>query len=155
MPLVTRSSEQGNLFKQDLEPGGWLNGDLWSDTTANVLKLNVGGTASEIGGLELTFDNIRVSLTASQTDATTPASGESDSGIFILEQKVGGDTIDISGDSGSAFMAQQGPILGTTMGTNNNNIPIMSIGNSTGRYRYTATADVGTRIFHQIITTMS
>ena len=45
MPLVTRRANQGNFFKQDTEPPDWLDGDLWSDTTANKLKLNVGDTA--------------------------------------------------------------------------------------------------------------
>ena len=49
MPLVTRRANQGNLFKQDTEPPDWLNGDLWSDTVTNLLKLNDGGTAKEVG----------------------------------------------------------------------------------------------------------
>lgn len=48
MPLVTRQANQGNLFKTDTEPTDWVDGDLWSDTTANTLKLNVGGTAVEV-----------------------------------------------------------------------------------------------------------
>ena len=49
MPLVTRRAEQGNLFKQDVVPPNWLDGDLWSDTTDNILKLNNNGTASLVG----------------------------------------------------------------------------------------------------------
>ena len=49
MPLVTRQANQGNLFKQDTEPPDWQDGDLWSDTTANVLKLNNSGTAEAVG----------------------------------------------------------------------------------------------------------
>jgi len=49
MPLVTRQANQGNLFKQDLEPPDWVAGDLWSDTTADKLQLNVAGTATDIG----------------------------------------------------------------------------------------------------------
>ena len=48
MPLVTRQANQGNLFKQDTEPSDWLDGDLWSDTTDNLLKLNNNGTAQDI-----------------------------------------------------------------------------------------------------------
>ncbi len=48
MVLVTRSSSQGNLFKEATTPN-WLDGDLWSDTTANILKLNVAGTAEDVG----------------------------------------------------------------------------------------------------------
>jgi len=49
MPLVTRQANQGRLFVEDSEPVDWLDGDLWSDTTANELKLNVGGTAVQVG----------------------------------------------------------------------------------------------------------
>ena len=49
MPLVTRQANQGNLFKQATEPPDWLNGDLWSDTTDNILKLNNNGTAENVG----------------------------------------------------------------------------------------------------------
>ncbi len=49
MPLVTRQANQGAIFRQLLEPGEWLNGDLWSDTTASILKLNVSGTATDVG----------------------------------------------------------------------------------------------------------
>ena len=48
MPLVTRQSNQGNLFKEATTPN-WSDGDLWSDTTDNKLKLNVSGTSTEIG----------------------------------------------------------------------------------------------------------
>ena len=49
MVLVTRSSNQGNLYKQALIPTNWLDGDIWSDTTTNTVKVNVNGTATEIG----------------------------------------------------------------------------------------------------------
>jgi hypothetical protein len=49
MPLVTRQVNQGNLFKTATEPPGWSDGDLWSDITANTVKNNVGGTATDIG----------------------------------------------------------------------------------------------------------
>lgn len=55
MPLVTRQATTGNLFKQAIEPPNWLNGDLWSDTTTNLLKLNNNGTAEVIGG-DVTID---------------------------------------------------------------------------------------------------
>ena len=57
MPLVTRRANQGNLFKQDTEPPDWLDGDLWSDTTANELKINVSGTAASILTGSVTIDN--------------------------------------------------------------------------------------------------
>ena len=49
MPLVTRQANQGNIFNTPTEPPDWLNGDLWSDTTDNLLKLNNGGTAELVG----------------------------------------------------------------------------------------------------------
>jgi 6-phosphogluconolactonase (cycloisomerase 2 family) len=48
MPLVTRFSNQGNLFKESTEPN-WTDGDLWSDTTDESLKINVNGTAENVG----------------------------------------------------------------------------------------------------------
>jgi len=55
MPLVTRFSDQGNVFKQGTEPLGWLNGDLWVDTGDGVVSVNISGTAtplSSIPGIE-------------------------------------------------------------------------------------------------------
>jgi len=49
MPLVTRQVNQGRLFVETTEPTStWLDGDLWSDTTANKLKLNDTGTAVNV-----------------------------------------------------------------------------------------------------------
>ena len=45
MPLVTRQSNQGILFKEATTPN-WSDGDVWSDTTSNTIKLNVSGTAT-------------------------------------------------------------------------------------------------------------
>lgn len=57
MPLVTRQVNQGNLFKEATEPAQWEDGDLWSDTTANKLKINNNGTAVTISSIAqiLTF----------------------------------------------------------------------------------------------------
>jgi len=49
MPLVTRQANQGRFFVEATEPADWLDGDLWSDTTANLLKLNIGGSATTVG----------------------------------------------------------------------------------------------------------
>ncbi len=48
MPLVTRQVNQGNLFLEATEPAQWQNGDVWSDTTSNSLKINVDGTAQSV-----------------------------------------------------------------------------------------------------------
>ena len=56
MPLVTRQANQGNLFKQATEPPDWQDGDLWSDTTNNIVKVNVNGTATALG--RLTQDSV-------------------------------------------------------------------------------------------------
>ncbi len=51
MPLVTRQVNQGNLFKEALEPTEWLDGDLWSDTTNNTLQINVDGVATSVSSI--------------------------------------------------------------------------------------------------------
>ena len=50
MPLVTRISNQGNIFKEDEEPPNWLDGDLWadSDESPRALFINNNGTARRI-----------------------------------------------------------------------------------------------------------
>lgn len=50
MPLVTRTSTQGNLFKQASEPSDWENCDLWSDSdeTPRTLYINNAGSALKI-----------------------------------------------------------------------------------------------------------
>ena len=48
MPLVTRNSVQGNLFRQDTEPTNWINGDLWVRTTDGAVFSNVNGTATAV-----------------------------------------------------------------------------------------------------------
>ena len=48
MPLVTRTSQQGNLFRQAVEPPNWLNGDMWVDTDNAKVAVNRSGTAQRI-----------------------------------------------------------------------------------------------------------
>ena len=48
MPLVTRQSNQGNLWKEATTPN-WVDGDVWSDTTNNALFLNSSGSALVVG----------------------------------------------------------------------------------------------------------
>lgn len=48
MPLVTRQATQGNLFKQDVEPPNWVDGDLWSDTSNNILNRNNNGISEAV-----------------------------------------------------------------------------------------------------------
>ena len=45
MPLVTRQANQGRFFVETTVPTDWLDDDLCSDTTANLLKRNNNGTA--------------------------------------------------------------------------------------------------------------
>lgn len=78
MPLVTRQSNQGNLFKEALTPN-WSDGDVWSDTTADKLKINVGGIAQDVG-ISSFSDSAVVSYSQTITDYTraatiTPTSG--------------------------------------------------------------------------------
>jgi len=50
MPLVTRTSSQGNIFNQPEEPAVWEDGDLWadSDSSPRSLFINNDGTALQI-----------------------------------------------------------------------------------------------------------
>jgi len=50
MPFVQRTSKQGNIFKQDVEPLNWLDADLWADTnsTPRSLFINDDGTALRV-----------------------------------------------------------------------------------------------------------
>jgi len=50
MPLVTRRSLQGNIFKRDDEPPQWSDGDLWEDSNASprALFINNDGTALQV-----------------------------------------------------------------------------------------------------------
>lgn len=47
MPLVTRQSNQGNLWKEASTPN-WSNNDLWVDTDDSKVYVNKSGTAEEI-----------------------------------------------------------------------------------------------------------
>ncbi len=108
------------------------------------------------GGLAITFDNAQLSLTASQTDATTPATGESDSGNVMWTTSISGvDTLETSPDSGSTFSAlyPYNTQTGGMGGTEDASL-LLGIGNSTGRYRVVMDANAGTRIISQTITTL-
>jgi len=50
VPLVTRRTNQGNIFNQDDEPATWQNGDLWADSnsTPRELFINDDGTARRV-----------------------------------------------------------------------------------------------------------
>ena len=47
MPLVTRQSNQGNLWKEATTPN-WTTNDLWVDTDDSALYVNNAGTATKI-----------------------------------------------------------------------------------------------------------
>ena len=47
MPLVTRQSNQGNLWKEASTPN-WATNDIWVDTDDGKLYVNVSGSATEI-----------------------------------------------------------------------------------------------------------
>ena len=42
MPLVTRTTTQGNIFKQDTEPDDKTLGSLWIDTSVDAPAISVG-----------------------------------------------------------------------------------------------------------------
>lgn len=104
---------------------------------------------------QITFDNARISLTASQTDETIPATGESDNGTFTQSTSVAGsDTFEISGDSGSNYSARSRvEVYDSDFSINEAGSFVIGCGNSTGRYRYVATGDAGTRIIVMTVTT--
>ena len=104
---------------------------------------------------QLTFDNARISLTASETDETIPATGESDNGTFTQSTSVAGaDTFEISGNSGTDYSARSRvEVYNSDFSINEAGSFVIGCGNSTGRYRYVASADVGTRILVMTVTT--
>ncbi len=104
---------------------------------------------------QLTSDNARISLTASQTDETIPAIGESDNGTFTQSTSIAGtDTFEISADSGSNYSARSRiEVYNSDFSINEAGSFVIGCGNSTGRYRYVASADVGTRILVMTVTT--
>jgi len=59
MPLVSRTSLQGNFFQEDTEPPNWQNADLWADTNASprALFINNAGTARELGSASADVDD--------------------------------------------------------------------------------------------------
>ena len=123
--------------------------DVWAEATR---------TLTSATALALTFDNARLSITASQTDDTVPATGESDSGqIETVTAFSTSDDFETSPNSGTNFhpwLSFQGTAIRITENANSQGT-IIGIGNSTGRYRITTDATAGTRIFHQLITTVS
>ncbi len=107
------------------------------------------------GGLAMTFDNVRFSQTASQTLDIIPATGESDSGIIIRESGNYVDVVSISGDSGTTYQIMK-PMSADKLNitATGDTVQIIGVGNSTGRYRVISSADVETRYYHRIITTL-
>ncbi len=106
-------------------------------------------------GLTLTFDNQRLSLTASQSDETIPATGELDNGFLLVETAINLDLFSVSVNSGTNYIVFDSTMMGKTLNSSKNNLFINTIGNSTGRYKLVATADTGTRIFHFFISTLA
>ena len=106
---------------------------------------------------KLTFDNARVALTASQSDETIPATGETDNGTFVQETSIAGaDTFEISANSGTNYSARsRTETYNSDFSINEAGSFVIACGNSSGRYRYVCTADVGTRILIMIVTTES
>ena len=68
MPLVTRQSNQGNLFKEADTPN-WANNDLWVDTDNATLYVNNLGTATAVGSSTVTSQ--RITLGANWTTTSS------------------------------------------------------------------------------------
>ncbi len=108
------------------------------------------------GGLIISFDNVRFTMTASQTVEIIPASGEVDNGIIFLES--GGDTgnkLYISADSGSNYVLVTNIITKSTpsFSVTGDVALIQGVGNSTGRYKIVVDSTVVNRVFHRCIVT--
>jgi len=86
LPLVTRQANQGNLYNQETEPIGWEDGDLWSQPSTDSLFLNVGGTATAIGG-EVVSDQVIMPYSTTIGDYTAPTAAvtSSDGGWLISD----------------------------------------------------------------------
>jgi len=48
MPLMNQQGN-GHLFIQPVQPVGWLNGDLWIDTSGATYVVNVNNTGVAVG----------------------------------------------------------------------------------------------------------
>jgi len=101
MPLVSRTSTQGNFFKEDDEPPNWEDADLWSDTNASprTLFINNNGTALALG---------------------VGAVGDSDSDIDAEGAGAGGiqRRFEVIGDTSGAFVVKLSVTLTPTLSNN-------------------------------------
>jgi len=72
MPLVTRTSNQGNFFQQDEEPPNWSNADLWADTNLSPrgLFINNDGTALQLGSASVTTAETQLNAELAPTAIT-------------------------------------------------------------------------------------
>ena len=114
-----------------------------------------GGGGSSGVQTQLTFDNVKTTLTADQTDETIPATGEADSTHMICDTVIGStDKFQISSDSGTTYDSMQAVNTVSEAFAGGNRAPqFMVTGNSTGRYQILASNDAGSRIFQQMTTT--
>jgi len=65
MPLVTRTTTQGNIFKQDTEPDDKTNGSLWVDTSVDAPAISVAnGTTYEAVQVALDPGTVNVTVRA-------------------------------------------------------------------------------------------
>lgn len=123
------------------------------DTNDTTISTGAGG------GLSLTFDNARISMTANQTDETIPATGESDFVTVVNNIPIGSGNFFVSADSGTNYKQIEETIGVMTpesfFKVDATVLSVSGIGNSTGRYKITSDAVAGTRIFSQDTTTFS
>ena len=151
MPLVTRSSTSGNLFVDVTEPPGWLDGELWSDTSQSppALNINDDGTATGIGGLDIANISARTSTSENVTTTITPAAGEQHTFTVYGESLVATiATVEWSANAGSNFF-DPGSLLATLEILRLNGSATLSAPiriNSGSRWRYTTAATTGTYI---------
>jgi len=57
MPLVTRTTSNASVFKQDTEPADKTNGNIWLNTSNDPPSLKVAnGTTYDVQGIDITDD---------------------------------------------------------------------------------------------------
>jgi hypothetical protein len=104
MPLVTRTGEQGTVYKSDSQPSNWQDGDIWSDTSANVVYNNVSGTATLIGKSSFS-ESATTSYSQTIPDYTSPtaAVASSDTQTTLLSLTAGSTDVGLTASSVRGF----------------------------------------------------
>lgn len=124
MPLVTRTTVSGNVYRQATEPSDWQNGDLWVDTDNGQVYVNVNGTATLVQLAAVTANRLLVSDSAGVVAASSVTSTEAGyvSGVTSAIQTQLGTKVTSGGalgtpSSGTLTSCTGLPITGITSST--------------------------------------